>query len=247
MKQFIQINPFYRGLLLGFLLKENVKKTFKFLVFNGLNLAHRLNSVFLKNELIKKDQISKIEFIVKITDEDLFREIFHNKLQPGWKYFNNKKVLKIEISDDIIDYLNKNTIDYSNLFELKDSDNEHLISLNIPLFEKFGNVFLYFTYYIDSQKFINVYSDLTTISKNDFILIKPNNFNNILCTSIKYNNKIEYISNYFKLFYNNNTILTSELILMNYDKLNIDIENSKLIIIKDKSIKEYSYTDEIIN
>ena len=40
-------------------------RTFNFLVFNGLNLAHKLNSDFLKNELIKKDQISKIEFIVK--------------------------------------------------------------------------------------------------------------------------------------------------------------------------------------
>jgi hypothetical protein len=240
------MKPFYRGLLAGIVLKEKINDVCKFLLINGINAIHVINSMF-KNKIKENENISKIDFIVKITDETLFEEIFHGKLQPGWKYFSNKKILKIELPEDILDFINTkiDTIKVSDLFELKEIEEEHLISLDVPLFESFGKIYLYFTYFIDSQKFINVYTPDMNISKSDFSM-SYSNYDNILCASLKYKNKIEYISNYYKLFFNNGQTLTPEILIMNNDKLNIPIENCKLIIIKDKSIKEYSY-NEIIN
>ena len=233
------MKPFYRGLLLGILLKEKINEVCKFLLINGINTVHIIKSKIIKNNLPENDKIYKVNFVVKITDQPLFEEIFNGKFQPGWKYFNHKKVLKIEIPDKINI---PNEMKVSDLFELKEND-EHVITLDVPLFETFGKIYLYFTYFIDSQKFINVYTLDNIISKNDFV---PKIMSkNILCASVKCkNSKIEYISNYLKLFYNNQTI-TPEMVLLNYDKLNIDINESKLLVIRDKSIREYSH-DEII-
>jgi hypothetical protein len=247
------MKSFYRGLLVGILLKEKITEICSFLFINGINTIHVIKLLLFKNELNK---ICKTNIVIKITNETLFEETFHGKfqsgwkyfndkkvlkIQPGWKYFNDKKVLKIEMEDNIINKEIKE-IKISDLFELKDKD-ENIISLDIPFFETFGKVYIYFTYFVDSQKFINVYSSSMTISKNDFIPKIIEN-KNILCASLKYKDKTEYISNYLKLFYNND-VITPELILMNYDKLDIPIEETKLIIIKDKLIKEYAYNEVI--
>ena len=78
---------------------------------------------------------------------------------------------------------------------------------------------------------------------------KINKYNNILCSSFKYNlpesSEIitEYITNYLKKFYNND-IITPELLLLNYH-LNIDLNSCKLVIIESNLIKELNLNEQI--
>ena len=238
------MRPFYKGLIFGYLFKDHINKFIKFIGFNGLNLIHKLKS----GKYTKfNDGIHKINLILKITNEELFNETFDQKLQTWWKYFPEKKVLKIELDQEVINHLNKTEfIDTDDLLDSLDPNDDHIITLDIPLFKTMGNIYLYVTYYIDSIKFINVYTLNSFISQHDFKLIgSPSEYDNILCGSLKHNNKTEYITNYLKLFYNNKCKLSPELILLNYDKLTEDVKNSSLVIIKDKCIREYSYTEMI--
>jgi len=242
---------FYRGLLIGYLLKEKVNEVCSFLVINAINIVHKLNSSINK-EPVKCKCVSEVSFVVKVTNNSLFNEIFHQKFfQPGWKYFNNKNTLKIELPEDTIKEIKESLtsdMTINELFDIKDKDSEYIMSLDLPLFESFGKVYMYFTYYIDSQKFMNVYSLTDTISKSHFNVIKMENpFENVLCASVKCaNKKIEYVTNHLKLFSNNRTSLTPELMLLNSDKFNIETETTKLVVIYNKLIKEYSSNDLII-
>jgi hypothetical protein len=239
------MRPFYRGVIFGYLFKEHINNIFKFIGFNGLNLIHKIKS----GKYSKFDNgINKINLILKVTNEELFNETFDQKFQKWWKYFPEKKVLKIELDQEVINYLNKTDVVHADdLLDVLDSNDDHIITLDIPLFKTMGDIYLYVTYYNDYRKFINVYTTDSLISKCDFNQIgSSGQFDNILCSSLKHDNKTEYLTNYLKLFYNNKCKLSPELILLNYDKLTEDVKNSSLVIIKDKCIREYSYT-EIIN
>jgi hypothetical protein len=239
------MKPFYRGLIFGYLFKEHINNLVKFIGFNGLNLIYKIKS----GEYSRfNNGINKINLVLKITNEELFNETFDQKFQKWWKYFPEKKVLKIELDQELINYLNKTEfINFDDLLDALDSNDDHIITLDIPLFKTMGDIYLYITYYVDSRKFINVYTLNSIISKDDFKLINsPIEYENIICSSVKHgNNKTEYLTNYLKLFYNNKCKLSPELVLLNYDKLTQDVKNSSLVIVKDKCIREYSYTEMI--
>jgi hypothetical protein len=68
---------------------------------------------------------------------------------------------------------------------------------------------------------------------------------NIICASVDYKTdskkKTEYITNYTKMFVNNTIYLTPELLLNNYDKLDVDIETTNFnIITLSSENKKYS-------
>ena len=68
---------------------------------------------FKKKEEFKK--INEVFFIVKITNEVVFNDIFpESKVQPSWDYFDKKRVIKIDLGTDITNFLNKNdSFEYS--------------------------------------------------------------------------------------------------------------------------------------
>ena len=238
------MKPFYRGLIFGYVFKEHINNLVKFIGFNGLNIIYKIKS----GEYSRfNNGINKINLVLKITNEELFNETFDQKFQKWWNYFPEKKVLKIELDQELINHLNKTEyIHTDELLDALDSNDDHIITLDIPLFKTMGDIYLYVTYYVDSRKFINVYTHDSVISKGDFNLIdSPSEYENIICSSLKHDNKTEYLTNYLKLFYNNKCKLSPELVLLNYDKLTQDIKNSSLVIIKDKCIREYSYTEMI--
>ena len=88
------MKPFYRGLLLGYILKEKINDVIQFVVFNGLNVIHKIRS---RKHSKLENGINKINFVLKITNKDLFNEIFDRKNPSWWKFFPEKNVLKIEL------------------------------------------------------------------------------------------------------------------------------------------------------
>jgi hypothetical protein len=243
----IVMRAFYKGFIIGYLFKQRFNNFLKNIVFSGLNILHKLKNNIIKDDYNIKDGIHKVNLVVHITNEDLFNEVFNGIFPVWWNYLSEKKVLKTELDDDVVDFLNNiDNINVNELMEYIDINAENLITIDIPLFKTFGKIYLYVTYYKNNKKFINIYDENMDISKDDFNHIKElSMFNNILCASLKCQNKTEYITKYLKLFYNNNINLTPELLLLNYDKINCDLKNSSFLIIRDRYIREYSYTEII--
>lgn len=284
------MKPFYKGLLLGLLVKEKVYDLCSFVVFNGINFFHKLRKNVVVDVNIKKcNSITNVYFICQIENINKFNETFpDSKFLPHWDYQKNKNVLKIELDDDFVSKLNtlknakrdkipscisneyvipdipgspdisdNNNISFNNLLNLKKSsfeEDEHYITLDIPLFKTFGKLYLYVYYNVDNQNFINVYSDNDIINLDDFNnneKSKLTKLNSILCSSFKYNNngipKIEFITKYLKLFYNNpdTTKLNPYIIMLNYDKINNSLNNSKIIVILEKKMIELDMDDNI--
>ena len=241
------MKPMLKGIILGFLLKEKIQEIFTGVVFNGLNLFHGIkNRLSKQGELPNNSLIKNIHFVFKITDEESFNEYFKNNekniitLQPIWEYYANKRVIKIPLDDYFIDYLNSIS-DYSILFndfmDLK-RKSEHYVTIDIPFFEKFGEVFLYVKYSVNDRNYINIYSNSDKICSDDFKIVNTefkNFMENIICASVEYKKdskkKTEYITNYIKMFVNNTNDLTPELLLNNYDKLDVDLDSINLNII----------------
>ena len=220
---------FIKGFVCGFVLK----KYSNYIISNVL--------YFIVKRKIQTDKIKKISFVCKLKDHHDSIEI-----QPYWKYFINKKTIKINLDDDLINYFNTNKVnfDINDMFELRDNNNEHLITLFLPYFKKFGTVYVYITYVYKNKTYINLYSEHDIINSNDFKINKINN-DYCICSCIKYNENIEYITDYFNMFSNNVNILTPELLLLNYNNLDIDPELCHLNNITDKGFKKY-YFDELI-
>jgi hypothetical protein len=236
------MKPFYRGFLLGYLFKEHINNILSSVVFNILNVIHKVKTS--KHSKITNG-ISKINLVLKITNQELFDELLQ-PLPNWWKYFPEKKVIKVELHQELIDFIdNHDSLTFEEVLESVDKNDDHIITLDIPLFKTIGEIYLYVTYFVDSQKFINVYSQGSYITSNDFKTKEQNGIDNILCSSVKYDKKTEYITNYLKLFYNTYSSLTPELLLLNYDKINTDLKSTSLLIIKDKCIREYSYTETL--
>lgn len=238
------MNSFSKGLIIGFFLKEKIKKVVSFLVINAIDKFHSISS---KNKAFRQENgITDISIIYHITNEEIFQETFKNRFQPGWVYSPQKKALKIPIDPEI---LNNPIIGggyyFYELLNL-DTPDGYLITLDVDLFETFGNPYLYVTYYIDYQKYINVYSKSQLIQKSDFTQLKNTNYySNILCSSIKSpKNKNEYITNYLKLFYNN-LEFTPLMIYLNYNNLDLPIDSIELLIMKDRCIKTYKLNEKI--
>ena len=249
----------FTGIFTGIIVKDQVYNLIKI----GLILFHEVKKLSSRKQ-INIDGINNIDFICKITDFELFNELFPNnmgkyKVQPQWEYFDKLNVIKTNLDQELIEYLNKVTnlsedkkFTLSEFFDLKDNLNERFISLYLPFFEKIGTYYIYINYTHLGKKYINVYDSSSIIDMKDFKVGNSGKFDGkfdgILCSNVKYNNgyeeNTEYISSYFKKFYNNKTPLTLELLLLNYH-LNINLENCKLNIIKNNEIKELNLNEII--
>ena len=261
-----------RGFLVGFLFKEKIIDISHGIINNSLLLFHTIkNKIDKKGKSKKSDEksiegslgslgslgsINTIDFVFKITDNNSFEEYFKNNeknnitLQPLWDYYKNKKVIKIQLDQDFINYLNKNEykISFHDFINLK-NENEFYVTLDIPFFETFGDIYLYINYKINSKKYVNIYKPSDEIHSNDFLNI-INSTDNIICSSFEYSTptkvKFEYITNYLKMFLNNKTDVTPELLLLNYDKLDIPIDNIELNVITVQSENKKYLLNEIV-
>ena len=238
----------FTGIFTGIIIKDQVYNFIKI----GLMLFHKFKKK-TSGKQINIDGINNINFICKITNFNLFNELFPDnmgkyKVQPQWEYYDKKMIIKTKLDQGLINYLNKkinfNEFTLDELFNLKDDLNERFVSLYLPFFEKFGTNYIYINYTYLGKTYINIYDSKSLINRKDFELNNSDKFNYILCSSIKYNENIKYISSYLKKFYNNKNPLTLELLLLNYH-LNINLEKVKLTIIKNNEIKELNLKEII--
>ena len=162
---------------------------------------------FKKKEEFKK--INEVFFIVKITNEVVFNDIFpESKVQPSWDYFDKKRVIKIKLNKKLINFLNKNdNFSFDELFNL---------------FKKFGDIFIYTNESNESNgtNCIHVYTLDQKIDSSDF---NPN-FNFIFnkCTLEYKNYKID-LTEYLHSF-RFNEFITPEILLLFYDNFNEDLD-----------------------
>jgi hypothetical protein len=220
---------FLQGFCLGVLLKDK----FVSFLFNGLEHIYKIT--YNRNKITE----SNIYFVCKINDQELFEESFANNFQPGWKYFPEKKALKIKLDQEVFDHIIDKTPE--ELYEVFDSSGEYLISLDIELFNSFGTNYLYIEHCSDSRKYVNVYSSTEKILSSDFVIDKKKMlFNDVLCASLKVNDRTEYLTSFLKMF-SNNTLITPEMVLLFNDSVDIDIRNVQLVTIREKSINNYGY------
>ena len=184
-----------------------------------------------------------IYLICKVDNQELFDSYFHGKFQPGWEYFPQKKVLKIELNSDLISFLRKREIGFGKFLEFVEND-EKIITLDIPLLKTFGELSIYVNYLTDKKKlFTNVYSRKSIFEISDFHGI-PNH--TILCCSVRIpniKNKYIYITTYIKQF-SSKYKLTPEILLNNYP-IDADLKETVLSILTINSIKFYKYDETI--
>jgi hypothetical protein len=257
---------FYLGILTGYLFKEIIKTFIFGTIINSLTIFHQIRNKILKKKLQNENYlITKVNFVCKVKNLDFFNEIFKDKLKinPDWKYLKENNVIKIEMEQDFLEFLNKKvtgfnehtnntrSIPFEDIINLKNNDSEYLISLDLSFFKQLGEVFLYFYYSIDNKNCINVYGENDTLLLDDFI-IQENNpskdfFDNLICATLKTNKvKGEYITNYLKMFFNNKNNLTPEAIFYNYDKIPFNTyDNMVITCIIDKSVLQFKSNDLI--
>jgi hypothetical protein len=234
------MKEFCTGFILGCILRNHVLKMSIGLISNGIKTFYSIKrtKVTIQND----SKIINIDLIVKVK----------NKLtNPDKRYFKEKGIFKMKLSNELLTYCNNN-FEHLNLriedicdLAYKETGGYHSIS-------KLGDVYLYFTYLDNSQKFVNVYCNDETISRESFDITYNSNFKNLICATLTVNSrnefansKIEYITKYFKMFLNNKS-LTLETFLLNYDNINTNLLNTELLITYPSSIQKYSITDKII-
>lgn len=240
------MKPFLKGFVLGVLLKNKIFDVTKVLLINSINFY---NNVFSKDKYIINDSKQFCNYIIlKITNEQLFKQTFEI-LPPLWEYNKKRKTIKIDLPDNLLNIMNttfKKNVTFNDIMNLKNENNEYIITIDIPLLITFSELRIYFEYTINEMKYINVYTPHDLINLSDFFESKKKT-PEILCASLKYSNnnsKTEYLTTHINKFIKNKEI-TTESILLNYSPLKINLEQSKLYIVNKNKIKEYSYKDYI--
>ena len=222
---------FIGGFVVGVILKNKVSFLLKKVYTQGVNVYHNAH----KNKKPVKKK-SKIYLICKIKDKNEFDELFGGKLNPRWIYHEHKGVLKIEVDDHLDEY-----ISYDDFLETTD--------LDIPLFQSFSEIFIYVHYFINEKEYINVYPRNTNINAFDFKLndtFLSKKYESLICATVNNNEKTVYITKYFKMFLNNKTNITAEMILLGYDKLDVHLNNNiNLILLNGKIINITSLAETI--
>jgi len=235
------MRSFYAGFLLGCIFKNKIIHIGIKCISNGIKGYHFIKKNKQKSKSILQ-KITKVELVIKIKNKEYFQDLFTD-YSTNKNYFSEKSVFKMVLCDQMIDYLNKN-YDTLNISIETLCDLGYIETYGYSVLNKIGDIYVYITYNDLLQKFINIYQSSDTICTNDFIS-NVNNYNNIICATVKYNSKSEYITKYFKLFLNNK-VLTLELLLLNYNKLNINLKDTELMIIDSKSNKSFKIIDKII-
>jgi hypothetical protein len=225
------------GFILGFVLKNKISQFGINIIKNGLTTFCSIKKNNNKQKTNKK--ITNIELVIKIKNVIYFRDLYKETI-------SEKGVYKYTFPDEIIEYINNNINGLE--IVLKDLCNLDRRNYDFDILSNLGTMYLYISYNLNECKYINVYTPESIIKEHDFITeIIPKKFSDIICSTVHYNLKTEYITQYFKKFFNQQTELTPEMILINYNKLDINLLNCKLTILDStgKLIK-YSITDKII-
>ena len=215
------------SLVLGFVSGFVFKTYLSYIIINTLCLfpVHK-----------KKDKINRIEFVCKVNDgEEQF-------VQPYWNYNKSKKLIKIDLTAELREcFTSLNTVEFTELFDLKDTTGDRFITLFLDYFKDLGKTYIYANYTFNNKNYINVYRPGDVISHEDFKPTK-NKFENIICSYVK-NSKTQYITDYIKM-YGNNEYLTPQIIIDGNDNL-ISEKYTLNIIYRDIGIKNY-INDEVI-
>ena len=201
------MKEFIHGLITGFILKEKIVNVIGFV----LSVKH---SVFKKKNIVEHEEIF---FVCKITNRNLIKKI---EIRPNWEYYPNKEVIRIPIDIPFNEFMES-----CNNSQVKD-----LLPFDINYFQLIGETYLFVNYLVDDKKYINVYSDTDSVNISDFKYNETDfrlKSNGTICYSLKNNNKLEYISNYIKMFYNStrSELLIPRILLYNYSVLDIDLES----------------------
>jgi hypothetical protein len=129
-----------------------------------------------------------------------------------WTFFQKKGVIKFELKELYYNFILNEDISFKQIIDRLNN------YIDIPFFESFSDIYIY----VHGKNYINVYSK--DIDKN---ILKNNN--SIVCATIHYNDPIkntntsEYITKYYKMFLCN---VTPEILLLNYDNLDIKLDNN---------------------
>ena len=235
------MREFLGGFLAGIFLKNKLCWFIKSSIANSSRLYHSIH----KNKKVKIDKVvQKISFVCVVKNHELFKEKFPTgKVQPYWKYFPNKNVIKIVLDNEIVNYFNYSLDDLN----LSIKDVIMMSTLDYSFFQGLGNLYLYIDYFLHENKYTNIYNELSIIhqintNKENSL---RNKYSDIICASISYDNKVEYISSYFKSFFNNTDFvkITPHVMMYNYDK--VDSSNFTLQLVNNNSIVEKKINEEL--
>ena len=186
----------------------------------GFFYRNLLNKLTVKPIKIEENESY---FICKIKDDGLFNEFFPlyrnksaSRVQPSWDFFENKKVIKIKLNN------------FTDTISFEEYVNDS--GLDIPFFKAFGDIYIYVNY----NNLINVYLPGDIIDLEDFNV--SCNYPLLVNSYVTYNKpslqdsdiyitSAEHITDYLKYFLNNKNVITPEILLLNYDKLDNSIIN----------------------
>lgn len=243
---------FISGFLVGLVFKD----VFKFGLTNGLLLYHSLKKKTIKKV---KTPIESVHFICKVTNEAFFKQTFAGVpvpnssgkvlLQPNLEYYPKHGIIRSQLDEDLIDYLNKNTFVYSfeEIYKI-----EELITLDLDFFKKLGEVYIYLNYNTGPEpsdlKFTNIYTPGDMISNSDLVVHSDREFdfgNEIVCARVNYTGGTEYITRYFKYFLNGNEKITPNMVLYNYPYIEKIPAEYIFNIVCSNKMKNYSPNEPI--
>ena len=140
---------FFGGFLIGIIFRNKFLNFSKCVITNCVYLYHILN----KKVVITRKKIQSVHFVCAINNMELFTQQFPEQIvQPHWEYYRIKKVIKIELDEDVINYLNVTdlALSFDNIVMLSTIDKD--------FFKEFGELFFYIKYNLDNVPFINVYT-----------------------------------------------------------------------------------------
>jgi len=218
------------GFFLGIVLKQHFVKFGINIIKNGLNKYYSIK----KPKVNKKDTrvVTKIELVIKIKNGQYFKDLY-----PDYKY--DTGLYKYTFPDQIIEYANENVLE-TDIKTLCDLNYHH--NFEFDILSQIGEMYLYITH----NGMISVYTPEMKIRSSYFLRFDPL-FKNIICCTLYYNSKTEYITKYIKKFNKQDGLqLTLETILLNY-KLPIELLNCKVSILDlSGKLLQYSITDKLI-
>jgi len=235
------MKSFCTGIVVGIVFKKHIISILINILVFRLKFIDKLKRFSIKKEISisENNQITKVNFVCKVRNQDLFNESFNiNKLllNPEWVFLKENNVIQIQLDKDFIKQINKinSTISFNEIIDLKDKENVNLVTLDLPFFNSLGEVVLYFYYSINNKTFINVYRENDTLSSDDFKLQESTHinkfFDKLICASLTTNHvKNEYVTNYLKSFVNNKNKLTPEVIFYNYNKIPFNTDHNMII------------------
>ena len=195
---------------------------------------------YIVNIFCLKPRITNLNLVCHIKDYGQFLTCFPDeKVQPFWSYFPKKGVIKIELEQDLIRYLNKKIqsgtyFEYTlyDIYNLK-QNGDYLTGLDFDFLHDIGEIYLYVEYSTFANKYINIYEYNDVFNRHDLNCNSKPKANNV---SIKFEKNVFNITSYYNKFINNKYPIQSKLLLLNYDCLDNPVEMSEIVLKKHKHV-----------